>query len=152
MFSEAQAKSEAQRILRNCEQHDRVPHLPFGGEQSLRVVAGYAHVGALASASLRFAPEVSARVNAANAIEKLLSKTVLMQSRLPRVVRVNVATAIHSALLYAAATWPQLSAPQRKKCAVRYYSSLRKAVDGHWVPDIQSRPISWDEVFYRAKR
>ena len=99
MFSEAQAKSEAQRILRNCEQHDGVPHLPFGGEQSLRVVAGYAHVGALASASLRFAPEVSARVNAANAIEKLLSKTVLMQSRLPRVVRVNVATAIHSALL-----------------------------------------------------
>ena len=79
------------------------------------------------------------------------SKALLMQSRLPRVVRVNVAVAIHSALLYAAATWPLLSAPQRKKFAVRYYSPLRKAVDGHWVPDVQSRPISWDEVLYRAK-
>ena len=145
-------KSEAQRILRNCEKHDRVPHLPLGGDQFLRVVAGYKHLGALASASMRFAPEVSARVNAASAIEKSLSKAILMQSRLPRVVRVNVATAIHSALLYAAATWPQLSAPQRKKFAVRYYSPLRKAVDGHWVPDVQSRPISWDEVLYRAKR
>ena len=70
--------------------------------------------------SLRFAPEVSARVNAACALDKSLSKAILMQSRLPRVVRVNVATAIQSALLYAAATWPQLSAPQRKKvrCSV----------------------------------
>ena len=25
-------------------------------------------------------------------------------------------------------------------------------MDGHWVPDIQSRPISWDEVLYRARR
>ena len=79
------------------------------------MVTGYKHVGAMASASLRFAPEVSARVNAACAIEKSLSKSILMQSRLPRAVRVNVATAIHSALLYAAATWPQLSAPQQKK-------------------------------------
>ena len=69
MFFRGAETSETQRILRNCEQHDRVPHLPLGGEQSLRVVAGYTHVGALASASLRFAPEVSARVNAASAIE-----------------------------------------------------------------------------------
>ena len=43
-------------------------------------------------------------------------------------------------------------APQRRNIAVRYYSPLRKAVDGHWAPDIQPRPTSWDEVLYRAKR
>ena len=102
-------------LLRNCEQHGRVPQLLLGGESFLRVVTGYKHVGAMASASLRFAPEVSARVNAACAMEKSLSKTILMQSRLPRAVRVNVATAIHSALLCAAATWPQVSAPQRER-------------------------------------
>ena len=86
---------------------ERVPHLPLGGDRFLRVVTGYKHLGAMASASLRFAPEVSAKVNAACVIEKSLSKTILMHARLPRAVRVNVATAIHSALLYAAATWPQ---------------------------------------------
>ena len=25
-------------------------------------------------------------------------------------------------------------------------------MDGHWVPEMQSRPISWDEVLYRARR
>ena len=63
-----------------------------------------------------------------------------------------MATAIHSSLLYAAATWPKLSASQRRNISIRYYSPLRKAVDGHWVPDIQTRPISWDEVLFRAKR
>ena len=100
-------KNDAQRALRNCEQQDRVPHLPLGGDRFLRVVTGYTHLGAMASASLRFAPEDSASVNAACAIEKSLSTTILMQPRLPRAARVNVATAIHSSLLYAAATWPQ---------------------------------------------
>ena len=63
-----------------------------------------------------------------------------------------MATAIHSSLLYAAATWPKLSASQRRKIAIRYYSPLKKAVDGHWVPDIQTRAISWDEVLFRAER
>ena len=43
----------------------------------------------------------------ASALEKSLPKSIIMQFLLPRVLRVNVATAIHSSLLYDPATWPQ---------------------------------------------
>ena len=124
-------KSEAQSALRNCEDQDRVPQVPIGENRCLRVVNGHKHLGAIASAALRFAPKVAAKITADSAIEKSLSKSILLQSRLPRSVRVNVATAIHSSLLYAAATWPKLTASQRRKIAIRYFISLRQAVDGH---------------------
>ena len=66
-------KTEAQKH-RNGEQHDCVPRLPTGRNRFLRVVNGYKHLGAIASAALRFAPEVSAKINAASAIEKSLAK------------------------------------------------------------------------------
>ena len=109
-------------------------------------------MGAMASASLRFAPEVSARANAACAIEQSVSKSILTQSRLPREVRVNVATAIHPSLLYADSTWPQLSVPQRRKIAVRYDSPPQEDRGRPLVPDIQFRHNSWDGVLYRARR
>ena len=54
--------------------------------------------------------------------------------------------------MYAATTWPSLSASQRRKFAVRYYSPLRKAVDGSWAAEVQPHPLTWDEVLSRAQR
>ena len=82
-------KSEAQSALRNCEDQDRVPQVPIGENRCLRVVNGHKHLGAIASAALRFAPKVAAKITADSAIEKSLSKSILLQSRLPRSVQLT---------------------------------------------------------------
>jgi hypothetical protein len=85
-------------------------------------------------------------------LEVVLSRRLLCQSRLPQSIRVNLATAVQASLLYAAATWPALSATQQRKLAVRCYNPLRKAVNGAWSVDHQRRPMCWDEILAWSKR
>ena len=81
----------AQQRLQSYEKGEVIQHRPVDGTKTLRVVGGYRHLGAMATAALRFPPEVSARAIAAQAIEKSLTKSMCLQSRLPRTLRVAVA-------------------------------------------------------------
>ena len=113
---------------------------------------GYKHLGAVTTASLRFRTKAAARSHAAAVAEAALSSVVLCQSKFPVTIRVDIATAVQSALLYAAATWTALSTSQRHKIAVRYYSPFRKAVDGGWTKLLPRKPMCWDEVSAQAQR
>ena len=74
-------KKEAQNYLRACEKRGQGSSIASGWQL---VFAGgfflggrgYKHLGAMASAALRFSLEVAARVNAAHAIEKSLTKSI----------------------------------------------------------------------------
>ena len=54
-------------------------------------------------------------------------------------------------MLYAAATWPSLSVPQKKQLDIRNYSPLRKAVDGSWSTKRKERPLGWREDLVLAQ-
>ena len=130
----------------------RVSVLRLSPGKSLRVVRNYKHLGAAAQASTKFSKEVATRCVQATAAEACLARAVCGHARCPRGLRVGVAVAIQASLLYAASTWPRLSAAQRRRLAVRYYSPLRRAVDGSWSAARGSPPCSWSEVLHRAAR
>ena len=90
------------------------PHIPLGNNKAIRVVNGYKHLGAMANAAVKFNAEIAARTAAASGIEATLKRAVCSQTKFKHSVRVNIAAGIHSALLYAAATWPNLTLPQLK--------------------------------------
>ena len=100
----------------------RVSVLHLSPGKSLRVVRTYKHLGAATQASAKFSTEVATRCVQATAAEACLARAVCGQARCPRGLQVGVAVAIQASLLYAASTWPRLSAAQRRRLAVRYYS------------------------------
>ena len=83
-------------------------YLSFPGK-SLHVVRACKHVGAMAHTSSWLGADVAARISASAAIEGSLSRAICAKAVFPQSIRVNVATGIQSALLYASATWPSLS-------------------------------------------
>ena len=126
-------RMDAVKVLQDAEQGDgilRQPCLQIADGKWLRVVRGYKHLGAVTNAFLRFGAETAARAHAASQAEARLSRGLLRLSRFSKVVRVNTASAVSASLLYAAALWPKLSLVQLRKLATRYYSPIRKAVDG----------------------
>ena len=74
----------------------------------------------------------------------------MFRTKFPRQVRINIAVTIQASLLYAAATWPELSPAQGKKLAIICYSPLRRAVDGAWTKTNPQRPLGCDEVVVLA--
>ena len=71
-------------------------------------------MGAMTAAALRFDPEVAARAAATSCAESTMARDMCAQSKMPQLIRVNIAGAIQASLLYAATTWPSLSVPQKK--------------------------------------
>ena len=107
-------KQATLKVLSQCERgegHDRIPTLPIANGIIMSVVRNYKHVGAMAAASLRCGPAVATRVSASKAAESAPARTVCAEAKFPQQLRVNGAVAIQASLLYAAATWPELSAP-----------------------------------------
>ena len=70
MVLRGRGKGVAMQRLRSYEGENQIPRIHIGEDKFLRVVGGYKHLGAMATAALRFSPEVAARANAATAIEK----------------------------------------------------------------------------------
>ena len=83
------------------------------------------------------------RKNAADAAEKAQS-TRLLGAKL-------LITAIHTSLLYAAATWETLTPPQMDTFSVAYVSPVRRAVGGAWCPKQNVKPMARREAMTKAE-
>ena len=129
----------------NATHIDKVCHatIPSAGERQLRVVSHYKHLGAIKATTARLNPELMARCGAASLAKRAVPSTRIC-------LRLAVASAIHSSLLYASIMWPKLPCAVYRALAATYVPPLRKAVNRQWPPKRPGRPLGRDEVLLHA--
>ena len=79
-------RMDAVKVLQDAEQGDgilRQPCLQIAAGKWLRVVRGYKHLGAMATATQRFNPEVVARVASESGVEVALERALDAEHLLP---------------------------------------------------------------------
>ena len=136
----------------NATHIDKVCHatIPSAGERQLRVVSHYKHLGAIKATTARLNPELMARCGAASLAKRAVSTRVVSAPSTHICLRLAVASAIHSSLLYASIMWPKFPCAVYRALAAAYAPPLRKAVNRQWPPKRPGRPLGRDEVLLRA--